>query len=372
MRTNRNLFLHSVLPRILDGQGGPLLYTALAMSAAEWGHNVMMDGRNYQALSTRYKVRALEQLQLRLWTSQNAEENLLTCVLLASLDISQGSRSTWLRHLQGALALLEDFSDKVDPAVASLALQYFRFRCILLRTTQPKSCPKAADALGDDEAHLCHASYRLFDRVPVPEGYEPSNMIDEHMGCSTELLDIIDKISALSLTDGKINGPTQPREPLHVEGHRLEQMINKISATTLEVDDRYLLRSAEAFRLATQIYLQLACFNATISDQSIVTAHKDLMDCLSTIIVEGQPRRSFPMWPMFIAGCTCSTDEQRKAVIHKFSILGSQWPISNVPAIWKALRTIWQARDLSAAAPATKQQDWQEIIHHFRWKLSLS
>ncbi|KAI5461756.1 fungal-specific transcription factor domain-containing protein [Mariannaea sp. PMI_226] len=375
VQTDRNLFRSSVMPRVLLNQG-PLFFTVLAMSAAEWGQKVVAgvaDGQDYKTLSARYKVRALHELQHCLHMMENSEENLLTCVLLASLEIAEGSQPTWLRHLQGALALLDTFSTRIDSSVATFALQYFRFRYILMETTQPKWMPPTELHL----AKLSHGSYddelnRLaeVEYSPIHRQGGSEKLIDEHIGCSMEMVDIIDRISALSLTPGK-EGQDMSVEQRHMEYQTLECRIARLSPQTNNKNNEYLVKSAMSFQLAAQIYLQLTCLNASIMDQSIQDYLHSLLTSLSQIIIKGQIRRSFPMWPLFIAGCTCSSDEHRNTVLGLFSILNSQWPISNISAVENAVRAVWHTRDLSIAPP-TGKQDWQEIIHRFGWKLSLS
>lgn len=360
--TDRNLFRTSVMPRVLLHQG-PLLFTVLALSAAEWAQNVVDDGRNYNLLSARYKVQALHELQSCLGSAESTEENLLTCVLLASLEIADGSRPTWLRHLLGALALLDNFSTSIDPAVAKFVLQYFRFRYILMETTQPRRIADPDDPYHHAMSRIAQAEYTL----PILHG--ANNLVDEHIGCSMELVDIINHISALSLAAG-------PRREMSMvqrqsECRLLEQRILKLCPEIDDMSNEYLLKSAESFQVAAQIYLRLTCLDAEITHASILEPHAKLLKWLSEIIVEGQPRRSFPMWPLFIAGCTCSSDEQRKTVIGLFSILDGQWPLSNISAIWNAVRTVWHTRDL-AVTPMAGKQDWQEVIHKFGWKLALT
>ncbi|KAH8734045.1 fungal-specific transcription factor domain-containing protein [Ilyonectria robusta] len=371
VQTDRNSFRTSVMPRVLFHQG-PLLFTVLAMSAAEWGQNSTGNGRDYRALSARYKVQALHELQLCLSDSGNSEENLLTCVLLASLEIAEGSRPTWLRHLQGALALLDNFSTSIDPAVAKFAVQYFRFRYILLETTQPKKIALTTSsnphAVSYHHAinHIAEAEYAL----PLIQGSE--SLVDEHIGCSMELVDIINQTSALSLATDPYIDQDMLLDQCHTECERLERRLLQLSPEIVDMSNDYLLKSAESFRVAAQIYLRLTCLDASITQPSIVEPHKELLSCLSDIIVEGESRRSFPMWPLFIAGCACFSDEQRKTVLGLFSILASKWPISNISAVWKAVRTVWHTRDLAVSPASCKEQDWQDVIHRFGWKLSLS
>ncbi|VTO83103.1 unnamed protein product [Fusarium graminearum] len=334
--TTRNGFRTSVIPRMFYQHS--LLYAVLSMSAAEWSQNGSPD---YSGLSMQYKVQALHQLQQALLDSQDSEGNLLTCVLLSSLEIAHGS-SMWLHHLQGALALLESFGASIDSDVAEFVLQYFRFRYILMETTQPThddTVSQAMASLTRIEASLSN------DR----------NLVDEQIGCSMELVDIINEISSLAYIS---------KDQLYTKGQEIEQ---RIEEPLQDSADYYLSRSAESFRIAAQIYLRFVCYDTSITHPSILELHEQLLLCLSSIIVKGQTRRSFPMWPLFLAGCACSSDQQRKVVLDHFILLDSKWPISNISAVWNALKLIWHTRDLQST-----NQDWRKVIRKFGWKLSLS
>ncbi|RGP61119.1 hypothetical protein FLONG3_10618 [Fusarium longipes] len=332
--TTRNGFRTSVIPRMFQG---PLLNAVLSMSAAEWTQN-STPGKDYHGLSMQYKVQALHELQESLLDPQNSEVNILTCVLLASLEIAHG-RPTWLRHLDGALALLESFT-RIDSDVAAFVLQYFRFRYILMETTKTThhDTLNQATSLARIEASLSN---------------DTSNLVDEQIGCSMELVDIINEISLLDMSKDQLN-----------KGQEIEQ---RIEESLQDSTDYYLSRSAESFRVAAQVYLRFVCYNTSITHPSIVNLHESLLSCLSDIIVKGQTRRSFPMWPLFMAGCACSSDQQRKIVLDHFTLLDSKWPISNISAVWNALKLIWYTRDLQST-----NQDWREVVHKFGWKLSLS
>ncbi|KAF4976706.1 hypothetical protein FDECE_18443, partial [Fusarium decemcellulare] len=237
VQTGRNGFRTSVIPRVLYQQG-PLLSAVLAMSAAEWGQNIVLDGRDYRALSMQYKVRALQELQHTLPDSQSSEGNLLTCVLLASLEIAQGSRPTWLRHLQGALALVDSFGATIDPSVAQFALQYFRFRYILMETTQPT---RAQGQEANDSVDLAMAGLaRAEANLPTIQGTR--GLIDEQIGCSMDLVDIINEISALSLVSGG-HDDTLSKDHLYMKGQEIEHRIAQLSVQDTNTEE-YLLKSA--------------------------------------------------------------------------------------------------------------------------------
>ncbi|KAL2880902.1 hypothetical protein SGCOL_003552 [Colletotrichum sp. CLE4] len=351
--SERNLFRTCVMP-ILLGSSGSLFSTVLALSAAEMVRRTPQDGVDYAGAAIRYKINALTQLQSKLDTAIEAEENLLTCVLQASLEIAEGSRPSWLRHLRGALAIMDAHGDWITPECAALVLQYFRFRYILMKTTGCKA--PHPDGQKDDRDEAIGRLERLLP------GQGTIQTIDPQIGCSMELVQLISMVSAAARKD---DGYSE-------EGSRLERRIRELDFSAESTHDDYLVKSAECFRFAALIYLQLTLYGATVRTRAIPHLLQTLLDRLGEVIVEDQPRRSFPMWPLFIAGCVSSSDAHRKAVLDLFNLLDSKWPISNISTVKRVVWTIWQTRDFDSGGATSADQDWQEIIDKFGWKLSLS
>ncbi|KAL0943703.1 uncharacterized protein CTRU02_201590 [Colletotrichum truncatum] len=360
--TERNIFRTSVMPVLLSNHGS-LFSTVLALTAAEWGRRGLSDGIDYTAAALQYKVTALKQLQSNLNGTSNAEESLLTCVLQASLEISEGSRPSWLRHLRGALAIMDTHSDWISPDCAALALQYFRFRYVLLKTTKHGSLVQNGDGTCQADPVECNHDAGALDKALSILGNPQS--VDPQLGCSMELVELIRMTSTISPAQADVTTPSTTCE----DGILLEKRIRQLKFDAM---DDYLIKSAECFRLSALIYLRLVLFNEPIRYPSISTLLQRMIDHLSEIIVEDQPRRSFPMWPLFIAGCVSHTDANRKVVLDLFNLLDSKWPISNISTVMKVVWTIWQTRDFDSGLEATVHHDWQEIIEKFGWKLSLS
>lgn len=367
--TESNIFLSFVVPVVFHSDG-PLLSTVLAMSAGEWGLRAGLDHVDYAHAAAEYKSRALQQLQTCLDSPENAEENLLTCVLQASLEISEGSQPTWLRHFRGALAILDVFGRHISSTVASAVLQYFQFRYTLMRTTKsgrisyrPLSAsaeegPNTSDEPADLE-RLAVGSSVMLRSNPL--------LVDARTGCSMELLDLIAAVSSLSGDAASMSSAE-----IFSKGITLERRIRSLSFQVEHDNAHYLHDSAESFRIAAQIYLHTAVHGSSVHDKKVAELQRGLLLQLSTIIFEGQPRRSFPMWPLFIAACVSCNDEQRKTVLELFDILNNNWPVSNINTVLRVIWTIWQSRDFESVSGEPQQPDWQMIIEGFGWKLSLS
>lgn len=352
-----NLFQSLVLPTILL-QDGPLRSTILSLSSAERTRD------SYDRVALHYKQRALNDLQRTLSDPHHAGENLMACVLQASLEIASGSRPAWLHHLSGSLAILKAFRSFIDDEAASFALSYFYLRYNLLRTTLELS-----PGTRPENEHITQLEVLTQERLDNRLDQVGVSVVDKHLGCSIELLSLISRISELSaeartaaLADG-----------LQKRTFLLEHRLHNATFTCVDPDYEYLLTSAETFKLAARIYLRLVCWKICIQDEEVVRLQERLLETLACVLGETQPRRSFPMWPLFIAGCVSSQETHRKAVADMFTTINGKWPVSNISTVWRALQTIWKSRDLDAStADSTEHQDWQQVIEKFRWRLALT
>ena len=393
-----NGFRSSVIP-IFCTSRGPLLHAVLALSAADRRLHSQYGVVDYDLLAFRYKTRALAGLGESLKNGDNAEENVLTCVLLSSLEIMDGSRPEWTCHAQGALALLRKFSGSIAEDTASFAMGYSLFRLILMQTTKyelqqtEKESTILQDLSPDSAKQWVRSTSHEGDSVMVLPTLEtsfsrdkdlfarssevlPIDEIDVHTGCSSRILQMIERITALAALKRRQH-PYRSTSVCAVsrfqyEVEQIEAALDAASVIDFRNIDDYLCKSAESFRIATQIYLQLVCFNVSI-DQALVKNYlHSLISLFEDIVCEGQHRRSFPMWPLFIAACVSTSDEERGLVLGFFHILSKQWPVSNVEIVMEVLETIWKARDINQQSPDNGSFDWQEFITSHGWKLSLS
>lgn len=263
--------------------------------------------------------------------------------------------------------MLESFSTIIDPEVAEFAIEYFQSRFVLA-TTAVRS---VADR-GSNENELDDHSHTVKLRSSVLCDAKAQHF-DPYIGCSVELVDIIDKIMELSQRTGHDSQPGYPDPERIMRARVLEERTHQSIAKNGSIQFINLRKSTEAFQFSILIYLQLTCFGSSPSDTSIVEYHHRLMICSSDILVNTEGRRQmFPMWPLFIAGCTCSSEQQRTAVWECFVNLRIHWPFHNVSAIERALWTIWQVRDNALPLSRIRYQDWQDTMSKFGWKLSLT
>ncbi|KAI5271266.1 hypothetical protein E4T47_05444 [Aureobasidium subglaciale] len=355
---------------------GPLLFTILALSAAEIANSGHSLSNRLMSNAVTYYDSAINALQSSLVNSTDAEENILTCVLLSSFEIPNGHRSAWLQHLNGAVAIHNHHASTIGRECALFAYQYFSFRWILLETTMPPGTYPLEEVIADTSMtaqlllNLNSMLQQTIDSVPTIA----MQNIDNKLGCSLEYLQLINRISTLSA----LKYHCQADETV------AEETSDLYSTTTLafddalkemifvaKVDDSYLQHSSQCFKLAARVYLRLICLDASLTHLALVQMQDDLLQALRLVINENQPRRAFPMWPLFIAGCASSEDEHRKIVLDMFRTLDRKWPISNISYVRNVTTQIWQSRELNGLDNSRKH-DWQTLITTFGWKLALS
>lgn len=355
---------------------GPLLYTLLALSAAEMGSSKNSHSSRLMTKASRYYDGAVNQLQLSLANSNDAEENILTCVLLSSFEISNGQRPTWLQHLNGAVAIHNHFSPFISRQCALFAYRYFGFRWILLETTMPPGTYPLEEVTSKTSMtarllqNLSTMLQQTIDTIPTVA----MQSIDNNLGCSLEYLQIVNRISTLSALK------------YHCQANKIvaEETSDLYSVTALAFDDalrdmvfvarvheNYLDHSSRCFKLAGRVYLRLICLDASLTQLALTDMQTDLLQALRLVINEDQPRRAFPMWPLFIAGCASCEDEHRKTVLDMFRTLEKKWPFGNISCVRNVTTQIWQSRDLNGI-DHSQRHDWQTLITTFGWKLALS
>ncbi|KAK0625773.1 hypothetical protein DIS24_g10918 [Lasiodiplodia hormozganensis] len=331
--------------------------------------------------------------------------------MLCSLEIADGSRSSWITHARGAAAILESYTHMIDTHVADFATRYLRPRSIFLNTT-------TADQQGEESSAVGRLANPLPTSHPLHiDAVATVAAIDPHIGCSLEVLDIIAQTADLaslkwSCTDQpKPSHFADPRTITHRAAGllaRLNSLQQPSSSTYNDNDDDddgdYVRSCAESFRLAALIYLRhVAGFDypdpfrssssssssppsssssssssSSLSSSSSASARATQLRAdlrrfftlyTTRIVRRGMPRVLFPVWPLFVAGCFAEEDafasaavgggggsvgkgeggyySERAVVMDVFATLEETWPVSNVPVVRAAVETVWKERDLS-------------------------
>ncbi|THZ14897.1 hypothetical protein D6C89_09954 [Aureobasidium pullulans] len=356
---------------------GPLLLTILALSAADMANSGCGQPARLMSNAAVYYDNAINQLQQSLENSYDAEENLLTCVLLSSFEITNGSRPAWLQHLNGAVAIHNHFASSIGRDSALFAYQYFSSRWILLETTMPPGTYPWEKVMAEDSMtfqllqNLNSMLEQTVDTVPTVA----MQNIDNNIGCSLEYLQLINRISILSAMKFHCQADETATEETYelysTTAMAFDDALKEMVFITRS-QDTYIGQSSRCFKLAARVYLRLICLDANLTHLALIEMQNDLVQALRLVINEDQQRRAFPMWPLFIAACASYEDEHRKVVLDMFRTLERKWPIGNITYVRNVTTQIWQSRDLNGHDNNSRRHDWQRLITTFGWKLALS
>lgn len=324
-----------------------------------------------------YYNNAINQLQKSLENACDAEENLLTCVLLSSFEITKGSRPAWLQHLNGAVAIHNHFASFIGRDSALFAYQYFSSRWILLETTMPPGTYPWEEVMAEHSMtyqllqSLNSMLEQTIDAVPTVA----MQNIDNNVGCSLEYIQLINRISILSAMKFHCQADKAATQETHelysITAMAFDDALEEMVFTTSS-KDAYVEQSSRCFKLAGRVYLRLICFDVSLTSLALTEMQDDLVQTLRLVINDDQGRRAFPMWPLFIAGCVSFEDEHRKIVLDMFRTLERKWPIGNITYVRNVTTRIWQSRDLNGYDNHSRRHDWQRLITTFGWKLELS
>lgn len=365
-----NHFRSLVVPLCI-GQG-PLRYAVLSLSANDRRGETSVD---YGQLALSYKSQSLRLLRESLAGMDHANEALMTCLILCSLEIACGSRTDWVRHARGAFAIINNFADLVDPQILFFVYSYFQSRTIFFLTTsasgQLDEATTATNTMHANTSELHDASNLKLDFDQLCTN---RMRIQPHMGCSLGLLELIAQTTRLvqrkrqQRQSGR-NSLTN-EEDIRSRAMSIRSQLESLVEENPSGND-YLATCAECFRVAADLFLQLAC-DVPLHQVFLQEKLCYLLGRIGRVVYEGQERQLFPMWPLFLAGCLSSSDEDRLRVLDYFAVLSQQWPISNIPVVREATETIWKSRDLNPDSKSRDGFDWQVIIEQMNWKLALS
>ncbi|RAL08617.1 Zn(II)2Cys6 transcription factor [Aspergillus homomorphus CBS 101889] len=378
----RNKFRSLVIP--FCSRQKPLWYAVLSMSAND-RRAATATTINYAQLSLSYKSLALQLLRDSLANIEDVNEALMTCLILCSLEIACGCRPDWVRHAQGAFAIINSYACALDPEILFFAQSYFQSRAIFYRTTGCSPPRQKSSPHGDTASYtatlptttdLMSPEIFPWDVYPTATNIHDKKTYQPHIGCSLGLLDIIAR--ATDLVTQKQHLRSTRTSSLASEGAMMHQAMRLRSELNALDEDypptasnsEYLATCGRCFRLAADLYLQLAC-DIPLTQPTLRALLAKLLDKIGRVIREDQERQLFPMWPLFLAGCLSTADEDRVRVLNYFTYLTQSWPVSNVPVAREATETVWKWRDLNPH-DTDSGLDWQMILSRMHWKLALS
>jgi hypothetical protein len=341
-----NPYRYLILPMALQSQA--LYHATLAIAA----NTLKLSDPRYRLPALEHHHRALSHLRTLLsrdlWTEKELDEMLGLVLMLCWFDvghnppgqlpqsftnttqISDSSRPSWVTHLTGFQDLSRTRQSRPGRSshsqdLASFFDRYFAFHLVLART-----------------------SFRVNDlpceSPPLPVSLlENPDTIDPYMGFSHSLLLLINQVAELARnqTDNQKSTQSTAVSKLRKSLEGLDQVL----PSQCDDPNTECAAIAEANRLGALLLLQEICsiksaLPSNLRQQSIGTQEKAhyvklILDLMLEKKANMMRTAVLPLWPLFLAGCCASKEEERITVmqffdevegIHRFGVCVSSIP----------------------------------------------
>lgn len=191
------------------------------------------------------------------------------------------------------------------------------------------------------------------------------------MGCSIEVLDVIECINQLrgyqSLIDPSCNTKNCTPAPVvdhpqiltQLEGRILglqQELVIRPGSTSGTIDDARITFAAELYRIAALLYLYQivpATYTPAIDSQGLLRTG---LNILWEMKICSSP------WPLFILACSVSDDVDRIRILDLMEASGSSRRIGNYSIIIALVKAVWKRQDLVVDEKAKREVDWRQLV----------
>ncbi|KAH6633494.1 fungal-specific transcription factor domain-containing protein [Boeremia exigua] len=314
-------------------------------------------GRPQQAL--RYKFQAIKDLSdsfsdLSIETVDPATQtrHFAASMMLCVYGVFDESDTAWAMHLEGAKSVYDLIPHIVKSGVDFKFLKpWFEYHDVLRQYTYP---PQGTVA-----------------QIVLPDSTVESSKIIGVLGCSTEVLHLIQCINQLRGSQASIASPNSPgsrstspelKHPKlfsQIETRLLnlqQELVIQSGSTSGTIDNRRIALTAELYRVAAALYFYQTVPTTFIPVTSFRKVLRKGLEILWEMRICSSP------WPLFIIGSSVTEDEDRIRILDLMEISGSSRRIGNYTIIINLLKAIWKKQDLAFDDKTQMQIDWRELV----------
>ncbi|KAF2028406.1 hypothetical protein EK21DRAFT_69870 [Setomelanomma holmii] len=317
-------------------------YALLSLSASYICEYLPSQKEIYHQAELYYSTHALKALTTQISIGDNYEGALATSMLLLHHAAVNSGESPlcWSCHANVFDTIPSDTIDhRSDTAL------FIRAQLVLARTAQ------TAYQLQNTQFHSLEKK-NWYEGTPPTEAQK----ICGTLGLSPQLLFLISSVTSLA-TDTTILNRVMYAQLQETQLQNLKQWTAELQSAEQEV----LLATAEAFRLAGQIYLRCRLYGFTRFHPSVLELSDALHAVLLSLPVKGSLYTAiYPIWPVFIAAVTASSDKRDRLYQRVVPIReGDKNTLSAVLKRVSGLR-IWLANQ----DPSCQKRDgwWDEML----------
>lgn len=377
-----NPYRYLILPMALESQG--LYHATLAIAA----NTLRLSDPKYRLPALEHHHRALNHLRTLLshdsWEEKELDEMLGLVLMLCWFDISDNSRPSWVTHLNGFQDLSRTRQKRPGRSIHSQELasffdRYFAFHLVLART---------AFRINDTSCQSIPLPARLL---------ESPDTIDPYMGFSHSLLLLINQVAELAWSQA--DDPTHSHAPTASYLRRRLEGLDQTLPSQCDDPNTECAAIAEANRLGALLLLHeigstKSTSTSNLRQQPIGTREKaQYVKMILNLMLEKRANMMrtavLPLWPLFLAGCCASGEEDRITVMQLFEEVEGIQRFGNVAPAMEVIKMVWRQQDLSVQDERKRQKSiiadegWEQP-QEFRftwehamlmlggWKLSLT
>ncbi|KAL9564232.1 hypothetical protein ACKAV7_011423 [Fusarium commune] len=339
----QNGFCTTLLPMALSSQDTSALALLNAMMAV-----AMIHYSNSISDAISFKLKAIQNLSQSLRTGRRSictstsQVQLAAVMMLCVYDVFDREEHNWHIHLNGAKEIIRRQHFTNTPGSNSdFLLTWWLYHDVL--------------------AAFNHPSWRLNESpgsVSTPALYTFSgdnSLIVGSLGCSVEVLEIIDEINMMRLHSAHdcLSTSTLQRCDLAMKLFNLRQLLSPLECSD-SLRSHRILAIAELYRLATLLYLQRVHPIAE-DDFTRPVYVQQALGVLKNLGVATSP------WPVFVIAC--EVDEQdRVSILHTLDRMDSVRSIGNIKVLRDVIESIWKQQDLRNIGKSGQRVDWLQFV----------
>nr|XP_001392247.2 hypothetical protein ANI_1_1660074 [Aspergillus niger CBS 513.88] len=309
-----NPYRYLILPMALNSDG--IYHAALAISA----NTLRLSKVRYRVPALEHHHRALLYLQSLLdrdsWSDWEMDEILGLVLMLYH------SRSSWVTHLNGFQDVMSARKQRHWKTSSQHSLEllgffdrYFAFHLVLARTAFRWDGPRT---------HPCLSA--------LPSS-PSSEIIDPYMGFSHALLLLINEVTDLAWQEHELD-----IQKVYGLKHSLEVLRQTPPHGDINLHSgQECMVIAEANHLGAILLLSEEKLRYVRQILNLIQAHKSNM--MRTAVL--------PLWPLFLAGCCVSDDNDRVIVLQIFQEWEAIRRFGNIAPAREVIEMVWRRRDLN-------------------------
>ncbi|RFU34135.1 hypothetical protein B7463_g2228, partial [Scytalidium lignicola] len=393
-----------------DDEKDPLIHIlsfASSSSAMAWGimmiaaHFWALNDPKFSVLAMEYRQLTLEALEELLTTGyEKSGEIILLAVMLCAADISHKCRPTWIAHLAVYQDMVQRHLEQSEARYQNdysyrLGSRYFSYHLVIAKTALPieeimstgtsvftfqPSSPRSRDT-SCVSSKISDYSWASTENLLLTMCEDTLYIIDPYSGVSNKLLLLINETANLKRETLHGFHQSQPSESGY-DQVALKERVSRINRSLLDLQQhpsnciatsdpdfaKRLQLVAEVHRLAALILLHESytlspgpgttdhVASRYTDDNSILNSNdkrgfiQEVLNLVSDFLsLPGLLNISWPLWPLFIAGCSTTDDANRIVVMELFEIAQRRtWSLGNIEPAFAVVKCVWQQRDLRA------------------------